>query len=97
MFCWYMVFCWWVRGIQFHNHKLFKTVLIVYIQLEPEEKFIISVPDNIEVAAFLQINKAMLNNIELQGREFIEFDRNAGEIEIENKLHGLSEIFLFGG
>ncbi len=39
----------------------------------------------------------MLNNIELQGREFIEFDRNAGEIEIENKLHGLSEIFLFGG
>ena len=38
-----------------------------------------------------------LNDVEFQGGEFIEFDRIAGEISIENKLQEATDIILFGG
>lgn len=40
---------------------------------------------------------ATLNDAEFQAGDFIEFDRNAGEIIIENKLQEAVDIILFGG
>jgi len=70
---------------------------LYHIQAESGKKFIIAIDEKIEIAAFLPTKNAMLNDIKYQAGEFIEFDRSAGEIVIENKLNGAIDILLFGG
>ena len=70
---------------------------LYHIKLEPGKKFAISIDEKVEVAAFLPAENTILNNAEFEAGEFIEFDRNAGEIEIENKLPKVTNIILFGG
>lgn len=43
------------------------------------------------------MTNATLNDAEFDAGDFIEFDRNAGEIVIENKSNETTDIFLFGG
>ncbi|MEH6703475.1 MAG: pirin family protein [Galbibacter orientalis] len=76
---------------------IYSEQFLYHIQLKANGKFIISFPDNIEVAAFLPIRNAIFNDVEFQGGEFIEFDRKAGEIVIDNKLQEETDILLFGG
>ena len=65
-----------------------------HIRLEPGKSFTISMGEKVEVAAFLP---ALLNGVEFQAGEFVEFDRNASEITIENNLAKATDILLFGG
>lgn len=53
--------------------------------------------EKVEVAAFLPTKNAILNDTEFHAGEFIEFDRNAGEIVIDNKSEEPTDILLFGG
>lgn len=53
--------------------------------------------EKVEVAAFLPTKNTLLNDVEFQAGEFVEFDRNAGEIAIENELPEAIDILLFGG
>ncbi|RDC56629.1 pirin family protein [Pedobacter chinensis] len=70
---------------------------LYHIHIEAGKTFTISFEEKIEVAVFLPIVNATLNDAEFQAGDFIEFDRNAGEIIIENKLQEAADIILFGG
>ena len=50
-----------------------------------------------EVATFLPTENVTINDTESDAGEFVEFDRNAGEIEFKNNLHTATDIILFGG
>lgn len=70
---------------------------LYHIHVEAGKNFTISIDEKIEVAAFLPGKSTMLNDAEFQAGDFIEFDRSAGEIVIENKLREATDIMLFGG
>lgn len=70
---------------------------LYHIQLKPGKNFTISIDDKVKVAAFIPSKNAILNDVEFQAGEFIEFDRTVGEIVIENKLQENTNIILFGG
>lgn len=70
---------------------------LYHIQLEAGKQFSISIADKIEVAAYLPTQNVTLNDTEFQSGEFVEFDRNAGEIEIKNITQSTIDILLFGG
>lgn len=70
---------------------------LYHIQLEAGKQFSISMADRIEVAAFLPTQNVTLNDTEFHAGEFVEFDRNAGEIEIKNTSLTAIDILLFGG
>ncbi len=53
--------------------------------------------NNMEVAAFLPTHHATLNDAEFQQGEFVEFDREAGEIELKNTSDIAIDMLLFGG
>ncbi|MCG2616987.1 pirin family protein [Terrimonas sp. NA20] len=70
---------------------------LYHIHLEPGANFTIAFPEAMEVAAFLPDQSAMFNDIPFEAGEFVEFDRDAGEIEMKNGLQTDCEILLFGG
>ena len=70
---------------------------LYHIQLQAGKNFTISMDEKVELAAFLPTKNAILNDVEFQAGEFIEFDRTAGEIVIENELQEDTDIILFGG
>jgi redox-sensitive bicupin YhaK (pirin superfamily) len=67
------------------------------IQLEAGKQFSINMADKIEVAAFLPTQNVTLNNAKFHTGEFVEFDRDAGEIKIKNTTQTAVDILLFGG
>tara|TARA_R110002020_G_scaffold155391_1_gene336394 strand:+ start:9290 stop:10162 length:873 start_codon:yes stop_codon:yes gene_type:complete len=75
----------------------YSTQFLYHIQLEAGRDFTVSMEKDIEVAAFLPTKHALLNGAEFRAGEFVEFDREAGEITIENKLQGPIDVMLFGG
>lgn len=75
----------------------YSTQFLYHIQLEARKDFTLYIEKDIEIAAFLPTKNSILNNVEFQAGEFVEFDRNAGEITIENKLQGAIDVILFGG
>jgi len=70
---------------------------LYHIQLKAGKNLSIEMENEIEVAAFLPMQNAMLNDTEFQKGEFVEFDRNAGEIEIKNTSPTTIDMLLFGG
>ena len=93
----------WIKVIVGSYEDLNSTIpnysaqFLYHIQVEAGKSFNISIAKNVEVAAFLPSTNAILNDVEFQAGEFIEFDRNAGEIVIENNLQEATDILLFGG
>ena len=70
---------------------------LYHIYLEPEKTFVITVLDNIEVAAFLPSYNAIVNDTESEAGEFIEFDKKEGVIELINASRSANDIIIFGG
>lgn len=70
---------------------------LYHIQLEAGKEFSIPFENKIEVAAFLPTQNVMLSDTEFKKGEFVEFDREAGEIEIKNTSERAIDILLFGG
>lgn len=70
---------------------------LYHIKLEANKQFVIPFLDKTEVAAFLPTQNATFNDTEFQAGEFIEFDREAGEIEIKNTSNEAIDVLLFGG
>lgn len=93
----------WIKVIVGSYEKLSSKIpnyseqFLYHIHLEAGKQISIDIKDKIEVAAFLSTKKAVLNNKEFQAGEFVEFDRNSGEIEIKNSLDKVIDVFLFGG
>nr|WP_315197193.1 pirin family protein [uncultured Flavobacterium sp.] len=70
---------------------------LYHIQLEAGKQFSISLTDKMEAASFLTTENALLNDTQFEAGEFIEFDRNTGEIEIKNTAQIAIDVLLFGG
>jgi redox-sensitive bicupin YhaK (pirin superfamily) len=70
---------------------------LYHIQLKAGAQFFLEIEDKIEAATFLPTQKVRLNDVEFDAGEFVEFDRNAGKIEIMNASNTISDILLFGG
>lgn len=70
---------------------------IYHIHLEPGASFAINFADKLEVAAYLPILPASINDEKFDAGEFIEFDRNAGSIALLNENQEASDFILFGG
>lgn len=70
---------------------------LYHVQLKAGKRFSVAMENDLEVAAFLPTQNVMLNDTEFQAGEFIEFDRIAGDIEIENTSVTTIDILLFGG
>lgn len=75
----------------------YSTQFIYHIHLEVRKGFTISIKENTEVAAFLPTKNAVVNGTEFEGGEFVEFDRDKGEITMENKLDDAIDVIVFGG
>lgn len=75
----------------------FSEQFLYHIHLEAGKSFTHSFNYQTEVAAFLPQHNAIINKEIFDAGEFIEFDRNAGEIEIENNSGESLDILLFGG
>lgn len=70
---------------------------LYHIHLEAGKQFSLEIDNDIEIAAFLPTQNVELNGVEFHKGEFVEFDRNAGEIEIKNTSEKPIDIMLFGG
>ncbi|PWA09128.1 pirin family protein [Flavobacterium laiguense] len=70
---------------------------LYHIHLEAGKQFFVNMADKIEVAAFLPTQKATINDAKHDAGEFVEFDRNAGIIEIINTSNSAIDVLLFGG
>lgn len=70
---------------------------LYHIHLEPGATFTTDFTDQTEVAAYLPTLPAVLNDEYFSAGDFIEFDRNAGTIELRNENQNACEILLFGG
>lgn len=93
----------WIKVIAGNYEELnaktpnYSAQFLYHIHLEQGKNFTISIAENTEVAAFLPTTNVILNEVEFEAGEFIEFDRNAGEIMIENNLKEATDVLLFGG
>lgn len=70
---------------------------LFHIHLEKGKQFSIETEKGLEYACFLPQHNAVINDSEYRSGEFIEFDRDAGTIEISNNSEGAIDIILFGG
>ncbi|WP_439694988.1 pirin family protein [Mucilaginibacter sp. AW1-7] len=70
---------------------------LYHIQLKAGAQFSLTMESETEVAAFLPMQNAILNDTEFLAGEFIEFDKAAGEIEIKNTSSATIDVLLFGG
>lgn len=70
---------------------------LYHIHLEPKAVFTFSFADKLEVAAYLPILPATINEEKFNARDFVEFDRAAGVIELTNDNDEPVDYLLFGG
>jgi len=70
---------------------------LYHLRLEPGKQFSLETEKGMEYAAFLPSNKALINGTRFEENEFIEFDREAGSLEISNEGTEPIDVMLFGG
>ncbi len=70
---------------------------LYHIELNPTGDFTLSFDQDIEVAAVLPTGIMHLNGVEYKAGEFVEFDRDAGEIVLDNTTGKNAAVLLFGG
>lgn len=73
------------------------TQFLYHIHLEAGKEFSIEMESGIEVAAFLPLQNVTINDNKFSTGEFVEFDREAGEIQLKNTSGKPIDILLFGG
>ncbi|WP_243230381.1 pirin family protein [Flavobacterium pectinovorum] len=93
----------WIKAIVGDYEELSSKIpnysqqFLYHIHLEAHKNFSINLTDDIEAAAFLTTQNAILNDSEFQAGELVEFGRKAGEIEIKNASKKSVDIILLGG
>lgn len=70
---------------------------LYHIHLEAEKQFSIDTENGLEFAVLLPEHDAVINETEFKKGDFIEFGREEGTIEINNKSKSAIDIILFGG
>jgi redox-sensitive bicupin YhaK (pirin superfamily) len=75
----------------------FSEQFLYHIHVEPGTTFSVTIATQWEVAAFLPNQNLLINDSEFESGEFVEFDREAGEIAIKNNAQEAADVILFGG
>jgi len=70
---------------------------IYHIHLEPGKLFSLATESNLEYAAFLPLDHAIINDTDYKKGTLIAFDQDDGAIEINNGADHVIDIMLFGG
>lgn len=70
---------------------------LYHVHIGANKSFSIKFENKIEVAAFLPTHNTTINDTEFRKGDFVEFDRNEGEIEIKNTSNVAIDILFFGG
>jgi redox-sensitive bicupin YhaK (pirin superfamily) len=70
---------------------------LYHIHLEEKKQLSLTFEEKTEVAAFLPTHGLVLNDTVFGAGEFVEFDREGGEILLHNTAEEAVDILLFGG
>jgi len=70
---------------------------LYHIHLEPGVSFVIDFADKLEVAAFLPVLPASINDEHFNAGDFVEFDRDGGSLELRNDNKEGCDFIVFGG
>ena len=70
---------------------------LYHIQLNEGKQFSLPTDKGLEYAAFVPQHEVNINNSKFHPGDFIEFDRENGNIEIINSSNTPADIILFGG
>ena len=70
---------------------------LYHIHLEAGKQFTVATENEIEYAALLPLQDAVINDTQFNKGDFLEFDRQDGTIEINNNGKDAIDIILFGG
>ena len=93
----------WIKVIADSYEELTSSIpsyseqFLYHIHLEPGAVFAIEFADETEVAAYLPVLPAIINDEKFNAGDFIEYDRNAGTIELNNQQQQTCDFLLFGG
>ena len=93
----------WIKVIVGEYEELFSKIpnyskqFIYHIHLKAGKQFSLAAEKGLEYAAILPEHKAVINDIEFEPGEFIEFDRGEGTIDIGNISEAAIDIIVFGG
>lgn len=93
----------WIKVIAGSFEELRSTIpdysvqFLYHVHLEPGAAFINEFSDQIEVAAYLPDLPAIINEEKFDAGDFIEFDRDAGTVELRNENMEGCDFILFGG
>lgn len=93
----------WIKVIAGNYEELsskipqYSNQFLYHVHLEAGKALTLNFAQNVEIGAFLPTQNARVNGIEFASGEFIEFDRDAGEIELENHSAEAIDILIFGG
>lgn len=70
---------------------------LYHVHLKPGANLTLDFSEQIEVAVFLPTQSATINDEKFNAGDFIEFDRNAGNIALFNENDEASDYLVFGG
>jgi redox-sensitive bicupin YhaK (pirin superfamily) len=70
---------------------------LYHIHLEAGASFTTEFDDKLEVAVYLPTLSATINDEQFEAGEFIEYDRDAGNIELRNDHQEACDFIVFGG
>lgn len=70
---------------------------IYHLHLEAGQQFSMATKKDWEYAAFLIENSGVINGQDFKAGDFVEFDRNGGELEINNNGQTALDLIFFGG
>lgn len=71
--------------------------LLYHLHLEAGKQFVLATEKEVEYAAFLPLQNAIINDTSFEKGDLITFDSNEGNIEIQNNSDVGADIILFGG
>ncbi|WP_256002013.1 pirin family protein [Pedobacter deserti] len=70
---------------------------LYHVRLAPGSGFTIGFQEKTEVAVYLPVSPASINDEKFNAGDFIEYDRTAGTIELQNDNEDACDFILFGG
>lgn len=75
----------------------FSPQFLYHIQLKPGAFYALNFEEKTEVAAYMPLLPATINDEHFKAGDFVEFDRNAGIIELKNDNPEPCDFIVFGG
>jgi redox-sensitive bicupin YhaK (pirin superfamily) len=79
------------------NVPAYSQQFIYHLHLEANSSFALPTEDTLEYAAFLPLQKAVVNDAEYIANDLMIFEKNKGEINFKNVSTSPVDVIIFGG